>query len=229
MTSKNYPERRRGRALAWCALLVALTAVAQPAPAPAWGLDQLMQQRAQVQSGRASYTEVRKVPSAEITTTSSGVLIYQAPHRLERQTAKPLPERAVVENGRLTLEFETETGQTSRREFALADLPGLSPFFTALRAVLAGDAAALHQGFQLLFEGDENAWRLKLTPRERAAQHVRDILMTGRGAEVLTLELRQKNGDSSRTTLTPEAVELKQPAPEIPPATAPATAPAAGS
>jgi len=180
-----------------------------------------MQQRALVQSERAQYAEVRKVPSADMVTTSSGVLVYLAPNRLERRTLKPLPERSVVENGRLTLEFETESGKTSRRELALADLPGLSPFFTALRAVLAGDAAALDQGFQVLFEGDENAWRLKLTPRAGAAKHVREILMTGRGAEVLTLEMWQKNGDSSRTTLTPETVEMKPTAPQTPPATAP--------
>lgn len=204
-----------------CALLASLTVVAQPtAPATTWGFDQLMQQRAQVERARASYNEVRKVPSAELTTTSSGVLIYQAPNRLERQTPKPFPERTVIENGRMTLEIETESGQISRREFALADLPGLSPFFTALRAVLAGDTTVLRESFHVLFDGDETAWRLTLTPRSSGAQHLRDIRMNGRGAEVLAIEMRQKNGDSSRTILTPETVELKPRAPETPPAPA---------
>jgi outer membrane lipoprotein-sorting protein len=167
---------------------------------------------------------VSKVPSADITSTSSGTLIYQAPNRLERHVPKPLPERAVVENGRMTLEFETDTGQRSRREFALADLPGLSPFFTALRAVLAGDAAALQQDFEVAFEGDEQNWRLKLTPRAGNNRYVRDVTMGGRGDDILTIEVRQKNGDSSRTTLTPESVERKTPAPEETPA-----APANGS
>jgi outer membrane lipoprotein-sorting protein len=202
--------------IAVLALLLTTLAAAQETPPATWGLEQLMQQRAQVKNGRASFVEIRKMLSAETTTTSNGVLIYEAPDRIERRTLKPLVERSVVQGDRLTLDMETASGQHTRREFALADIPGLRPFFTALRATLAGDLAALQRSFEVSFDGDENDWRLKLIPRERADRHVREILVSGRTLEILTIEVVEGNGDSSRTTLNPEAPEPPAPPPATP-------------
>ena len=197
-------------------LLLTTHAAAQETPPATWGLEQLMQQRAQVKGGRAGFVEIRKMPSVETTTTSNGVLIYEAPDRLERQTLTPLAERAVVQGDRLTLEIETASGQRTRREFALSDIPGLRPFFAALRAMLAGDLAALQRSFEVSFDGDENDWRLKLIPRERSDRHVREILVSGRALEILSIEVVERNGDSARTTINPEA-----PQPPAPPSTTP--------
>ncbi len=207
----------------WTALLMGFAAGAFAAPEPSatiWGLELLMQQRATVQSERVSYSEVRKMPSMESTTTSSGVLFYQAPDHLERQTSKPFPERAIIEGGKLTLEIETASGQMRRREFALKDLPGPRPFFIALRAVLSGDLAALRQNFETALEGDEAGWRLKLKPREPADRHIREIVVSGRALEILVIDVRERNGDSSRTTLLPESSEI-QPTPPVTPKAAP--------
>lgn len=196
--------------------VLAIHAAAQDTPPTTWGLEQLMQQRAQVKGGRASFVEIRKMPSVDTTTTSNGVLIYEAPDRLERQTMTPLAERAVVQGDRLTLEIETASGQRTRREFALNDIPGLRPFFAALRAMLAGDLAALQRSFKVTFNGDENDWRLKLIPREQSDRHVREILISGQALEILSIEVVERNGDSARTAINPEA-----PTPPAPPSTTP--------
>ncbi len=197
------------------------TPTATPAP---WGLEQLMQQRAQVQTGRVRFVEVRKMPSMDSTTATNGVLIYQAPDHLERQTSKPFPERVVVHADRLTIETDTASGQRTRREFALKDLPGPRPFFTALRATLSGDLDALRRDFVTTFDGNEDGWRLKLVPRARADQHVREILMSGKTIQILAIDVRERSGDSTHTTMTPELSE-----PEPSPAGIPAPAPTGGS
>lgn len=201
----------RSSSIAVLALLLSAHAAAQETPPTPWNLEQLMRQRTQVKHERASFVETRKVPSVETTTTSNGVLIYEAPDRLERRTSTPPAERAVVQGERLTLEMESASGQRTRREFALSEIPGLRPFFAALRATLAGDLEALKRSFEASFNGDEYDWRLKLVPREASDRHVREIRISGRALEILTIEVVERNGDASRTTITPEAPATPDP------------------
>jgi outer membrane lipoprotein-sorting protein len=208
-----------------CLLFTAGTAAAPetstPTTTPAtWGLEQLMQQRTQVQTARASFVEVRKMPSMDSTTTTNGVLIYRAPDHLERHTSKPFPERVIIQADRLTIETDTASGQRTRREFALTDLPGPRPFFAALRATLSGNLDALRRDFVTTFDGNQDGWRLKLAPRARADQHVRDILISGRAMQVLSIDVRERSGDSAHTTMTPE---LSEPTPAPTENPAPAT------
>lgn len=178
-----------------------------------WTLEQLMQLRAQEKSGSARFVQVRKSAATELSTTTTGTLSYEAPGRLERRTAPPFPETAIVENDRLTITRETLTGQVVRKEFALAELPGLRPFFVALRAVLTGDADTLKSDFKVSLTGSEDKWRLKLVPRGKAGTHVPEILVSGRSGEVLVIEVFEQTGDSTHTALKPEAREPKPPAP----------------
>jgi len=206
----------------WLCVLVGLspasTALADEAAPQAWNLEQLMQQRSHIKSERARFVEVRRTPSADLATTTEGVLIYEAPDRLERQTSTPFPQRAVVQGERMALDIETASGQHVRRDLALADVPGLRLFFAALRALLAGDLAALQQTFEIKFSGTESDWRLTLVPLAKADRHVRDIVITGRAAELLSMDVNERNGDSSRTTLTPEApTPAAPPSPAAPP------------
>jgi hypothetical protein len=194
-------------ALSVLTLLLSLAASAQE-----WTLDELMRQRAQVQSGRAKFTELRQTAGSNSSDKATGVLIYRAPDHLERQTLTPYQETAVVKNDRITLEFEVTQGVMSRREFALAQVPGMRPFFIALRALMAGDAEALQRAFRVEMQGTAADWKMKLLPRDGADQPVRDIQVVGRNDEIRGVDLRQKNGDIMRTTLIPESQELKTPA-----------------
>lgn len=168
-----------------------------------------MHQRAQVQTGRATFVETRKMSGQ--TRRSNGVLTYNAPDRLERETLQPFPERVVVQNERMTMEFETGPGQVSSREFALARVPAMRPFFVAMRSLLSGDVETLQRTFEITTDGNDAAWKIKLVPRERADKQTREILFSGRGKDLYTVELHHKNGDSSQTQLTPVSSELKTP------------------
>lgn len=210
------------RTLLLLALLAPLTAMAQqnapasppnpPAPEP-WSLERLMQQRAQVERERVAFAETRKIPAADTVIKSKGALLYQAPDRLERETWLPSKERTVIEGERVTLETEVSDNQTSQHQFTLSDLPGLRPFFVALRAMLGGKLEILQRDFSVTLEGKETAWRVRLVPRDRNDQYLRDIVLRGRGRDILAIDMRQKNGDSAHTALTPQTVELKTPPP----------------
>jgi outer membrane lipoprotein-sorting protein len=188
------------------ALLVLAAAIARAEEPPAFGLEQLMQNLAQVKSGRARFTEVRRMPTLDLTTQATGVLSFEAPDRLERQVLTPNAERSVVQGESLTLELEIEPGKRTRRELPLKELAALRPYFVALRATLAGDLDTLQRGFQVSFTGTEDAWRLKLVPRDpQFAQRVKEIAMSGRAANLLSIAVREKSGDSTETTLIPES------------------------
>ncbi|HKQ30136.1 MAG TPA: LolA-related protein [Burkholderiales bacterium] len=191
------------------ALLLPLTAAAQPTDLAApWSFERMMQQRTQVQIARADFVEVRKFSSGQ-TQKSSGMLIYRAPGVLERQTATPIIERVVIENDRMTMEMEMNSGHSMRREFPLSRVPAMRPFFVALRSLLSGDTETMQRTFEINVEGDGSAWKIRLVPREKNDEQTRDIVFSGQSNELKTVELRHKNGDSSHTSLTPVAVELK--------------------
>jgi outer membrane lipoprotein-sorting protein len=194
----------------WIIALFLLTPVlpAQSAEPTSWNFGQLMQKRAQVQNARAGFVETRKMSSGE-TLKTSGVLIYRSPGVLERQTERPFPERIVIENDRMTMEMETSPGQIMRREFSLSRIPAMRPFFIGLRSMLAGDAETLQRLFDVTLDGDESAWTIKLVPRENADKQTREIVFSGHGNDLNAVELRQKNGDSSHTTITPVSIEMK--------------------
>jgi outer membrane lipoprotein-sorting protein len=200
----------------WSLLLtLCLPAIAGAQTAdPAWSFEQFMQQRAQVQSGRATFVETRKLSGQ--THQSKGVLTYHAPDRLERETSAPIAERIVIQNDRMRMEFETSPGQMAQREVDLARVPAMRPFFVALRSLLAGDLDTLRRLFDVETSGNDNAWRVKLVPRERTDQQTREIVFGGRGKDLFTVELRHKNGDSSYTTLTPVSSEQKTSAEQAP-------------
>jgi hypothetical protein len=188
------------------ALLLPLTAAAQPAEQATWSFERMMQQRSLVQTARADFIEVRKMSSGQ-TLKSNGVLTYRAPGVLERQTSTPVIERIVIENDRMSMEMEMNAGHVTRREFPLSRVPAMRPFFVALRALLSGDTETIQRMFDVAVEGNEAAWKIKLVPRED--KQTRDIVFGGQGNELRTVELRHKNGDSSHTSLTPVSVELK--------------------
>lgn len=201
------------------AALLATAALAQEEP-PAWSLETLMRDLALVKSGRAHFTEVRKTPSIDMTSHASGTLAYTAPDRLERQTLKPGEQRSLVEGDRLVLEVEIEPGRRTRREFALTELPTLRPFFLALRATLAGDLETLRANFGVNLTGTRTDWRLRLVPREAAlGTRISEIRLGGRGDQVLSISVQERNGDSTHTTLTPVGPEPAGPTGEASPET----------
>jgi hypothetical protein len=182
----------------WLAALAApLAAVAASSADP---LDALMHELAARRHGHVTFTEVQYLAILDRPLESSGELLYEAPDRLEKRTLRPRPETLVLEHGTLSATRGKHT-----RTLELAAWPQLAPLLESLRATLAGDRSALEQVFSVTLDGDATHWTLHLAPREAAAARVvRQVSITGAGADLRTVEILAADGDRSVLTVGPE-------------------------
>lgn len=190
------------------ALLLAATgmgpaAAAAAESAAAWGIEQLMQNLAQVKSARGRFVERKHLAILNAPLDSSGTLIYTAPGRLEKHTRLPKPETLVLEQNKLTIEYK-DRGQ--RRTLALQDYPVVWTFVESIRSTLAGDLQTLHRFYRTGLDGSEDQWRLSLTPADPTMQTVvKEIHIGGSRNRVRTVEIIEAGGDRSVMTITEEA------------------------
>jgi Outer membrane lipoprotein carrier protein LolA-like len=178
----------------------AFEAVAASEPAGNDDLDQLLKLLAQRRHGHVSFTEEQKLAMLERPLHSSGELLYDAPDRLEKRTLKPKPEDLVLDHDQITV----RRGQRTR-VLSLSQYPQAVPFVECLRATLAGDRAALERHFKVQFSGSLEHWTLELEPSETSlARTLAHIRIEGERDAVHTVEIRQRDGDSSVLTIGPE-------------------------
>jgi len=168
----------------------------------AWAFDlpELMGLLAQQKSGEATFTEQRFVRGLDGPLDASGVLSFTAPDRLVRRTVTPRPESMSVEGNTLTL---SRGGRT--RTVTLDSMPELLGMVEAMRGTLSGNAQSLERYFRSTLTGSSSNWALELKPiDERLAAQVRTMRLTGRGGEVLGIEMEFIGGDRSVMNITPE-------------------------
>jgi hypothetical protein len=171
----------------------AATSPAEAQPA----LDELMRLLAARKHGHVSFTEVHVLAMMQRPLESSGELTYDAPDWLEKRTLQPRPETLVLAGGVLTIH---RGGRT--RTLQLAQHPEIAPWAESIRATLAGDRAALERYFHVTFSGSLAHWSLLLVPVDPArADTIATIHITGDGADLRTLEIRQPDGDYSVLTI----------------------------
>ncbi|WP_431276417.1 LolA-related protein [Variovorax ureilyticus] len=181
-------------------MLAALTLALSASPVWAFDLPELMGLLAQRRSGDATFTEQRFVRGLEGPLDASGVLSFTAPDRLLRRTITPRPETMSVEGNTLTL---SRGGRT--RTVALDSMPELLGMVEAMRGTLSGNAQSLQRYFRSTLTGTSNDWALDLQPLdERLAAQVRSMRLTGRGGDVLGIEMEFIGGDRSVMNITPE-------------------------
>ena len=184
-------------------VLLVMLAMAGPAAAADWGVEQLMQELAQVKSARAKFVERRHMTILNAPLESSGTLVYTAPGRLEKHTLAPRQESLVLERDRLTFENKE---RNQRRTFALRDHPLIWAFVESIRSTLAGDLATLNRFYQVTLDGGERQWRLTLKPAEPDMQNVvSEIRIDGSRNRVVTIEIIETQGDRSVMTITADA------------------------
>ena len=181
-------------------VLVAFSCAATAAETPAWGIDQLMQDLAQVKTARAKFTERKYMAMLNAPLDASGTLVYTAPGRLEKYTRLPKPEILVLEQDTLTIEYK-DRGQ--RRTLALQDYPVIWAFVESIRSTLAGDLATLNRLYRASVTGSAEQWRLTLKPLDPKIQAVvREIQIAGSRSRVRTIEVSEAEGDRSVMTIT---------------------------
>jgi hypothetical protein len=183
-------------------LLAVAPLQAEPEPA-AWDVAQLMQGLSRVESARARFTEQKYMSILKEPLTTSGLLEFHAPDKLEKHVLKPFEERYRVADDTLVIE---EPAQGSTRRFVLQRYPAMWAFVEGLRATLAGDVASLQRFYSIKLQGTQEHWRLDLEPSDKAMQEiVRSIQIQGARNQIDTIEILEKNGDRSVMTIVPES------------------------
>ena len=159
----------------------------------AWDLGALMNERATVLEGRATFEETRTVQVMRTPLEISGELVYRAPDYLRKTVFLPVFEEMEVVGKRLYL-----TDGESRRRFHVDQHPALAAVVAAIRGTLSGELSAIEVYFQHFFSGTQASWRLDLTPHSvEVAEHLEKLRIEGEGRQVLKVETRYANGDVS--------------------------------
>lgn len=190
------------RSLLMLLCLAPVVAHAQDEPA-AWGLPQLMQSMAQVQSSQGKFVERKHLAVLDVPLTSSGTLSFQAPGHLEKHTLEPRDESLVLDQGVLTIDNKT---RNIKRTLVLQQYPAVWAFVESIRSTLAGDLPTLERFYKVELKGSPAKWRLKLLPLEqRTREMVREIVLAGNNNRVTSIEMTESNGDHSTMTISGDA------------------------
>ncbi len=172
--------------------------------AAGWDIPQLMQALAGVEQRQARFTETRELSLLQQALTSEGTLSFHRPDTLIKQFDPPQELRYEIDAQRLRI----RRGDGSEETLRLDNAPQLLAYVAALRAVLAGDQEELQRYFALRLEGDAEAWRLQLTPREPGlARQVREVTIRGVEDDIREFTLWQQGGDRITTRLHPAHAE----------------------
>ncbi|RYY89120.1 MAG: outer membrane lipoprotein carrier protein LolA [Comamonadaceae bacterium] len=208
--------RAAGRA--WRSALLALLF----AWAPAWAFDlpELMALLARQKQGEGTFTEQRTVRGLDRPLYASGTLSFVAPDRLTRRTLSPRPESMAVDGNSVTLTRGNRT-----RSMTLDSIPELQGLVEAMRGTLSGNGDVLQRYFRTRLSGGTNSWALDLEPTdERLSAQLASLRLTGRGGEVLGVEMEFRGGDRSVMDIVPQRASGAGavPAPAAPPTGRPA-------
>lgn len=178
--------------------LVAPRGLAQSAAAP-FDLGQLMARFAAVKSASAQFTERRYLRMLKAPLNDSGVLIYMAPDKLEKNTLQPQPETLTIDGDTLTID-----SQGKSQTLSLSAYPQLGGFIEGLRATLAGDIATLQTIYATELTGSLDNWQLVLQPRDPKMQDiVRAIYIAGENNRITRVQTVERDGDRTDMTILP--------------------------
>jgi Outer membrane lipoprotein carrier protein LolA-like len=188
-------RHRMGIGLAACVTLWA--AAPRLAPGAADDLDQLMHLMAARQHGEVDFVEQHFLAVLKRPVESSGIMIYDAPKRLEKRTREPRPETLVLNGDQLTVQRGADT-----RVLDLKAYPAILPLIESMRATLAGESGSLERAFTVEYAGSLAHWMLILVPRDpRVARKVSKVRIEGVRDNLVTVEILESNGDRSLITL----------------------------
>jgi hypothetical protein len=179
-------------------VLAALLAVSPPiVRSSSDDLQELMSLLAARRHGQVDFVEQHFLAVLKRPVESFGVMTYDAPHRLEKRTVEPRPERLVLDGDEITVERKGHT-----HVLELADYPSLLPFIESLRATMAGDLPALERAFNVDFAGNMERWTLTLSPRDsKVSSTVSRVRIDGSRDVLSKVEIFEANGDRSLMTL----------------------------
>jgi hypothetical protein len=161
-------------------LMLTLLSVATVCSASEREADALIARLAKPAPATVEFTEVRFSRLVREPLIVSGELGYSGPDSLDRRVTTPYRENTSIRGESVKVEREGE----KPRSFALKHAPELRGLLTGFSALLAGDADALHQAFNVRVSRSGDKWALSLLPaNNRAQRRLHNIEIIGSGTE----------------------------------------------
>lgn len=141
-----------------------------------------------------SFTEVRFSRLLRAPLIVSGDLGHAGPESLDRRVTTPYREHTAIRGESVKVEREGEKPRT----FALKHAPDLRGLLSGFSAILSGDIEALRKTFDVRLSGDDDAWRLELTPTDtRTRRRLQRIEINGREGEPRCFSMSTADGATS--------------------------------
>jgi hypothetical protein len=153
----------------------------------------------------AQYVEQKHLALLAAPLESRGTLYFAPPGHLLRRVTEPQASSVLIDHKRMRV-----TDRTGSKDIDLSSAPELRDFVTSLARVLAGEREGLAQSWTIDYDSPaDNArkWTLRLAPRAGAPQHaalsrmVHSLELSGEGRAVLSIEVREANGDRTLTRI----------------------------
>ncbi|MFN7572935.1 MAG: LolA-related protein [Betaproteobacteria bacterium] len=183
-------------------LLGSAAAAVVSAQQPPWQLRDLLASVAVRDRAALHFEELTCAPVLDQPLRSEGELRFVAPDRLEKEVRRPRAESLILAGDELILRRGTR-----ERRMALSAVPEAAMLAATLRAALAGDAEGLLRDWQVDLKGSHAQWSVRLMPRNpERAPWLRELRLTGSGAELRRLEIEKSDGVYSSMSLRRVAV-----------------------
>lgn len=123
--------------------------------------------------------------------TVNGEILFTSDGTLSKRIGEPFDENVTISAQRVALQRGKKM-----RHLSLDRRPDIKAFYTGMQALIAGDATALFESFDVTATENENGWSLDLAPKEKKLRKfVARLVISGRGARVLTVRTEQPGGD----------------------------------
>jgi hypothetical protein len=159
-------------------------------------LERLMHYFATSRGLEAEFREEKSLPLLAAPIVSEGVIYFAPPDRMARFAHAPERSSLLVTGDRLRIEDSLGV-----EEIDLAAQPTARQFVSQLLLLFRGDLDALRRDYELSFEGDAQAWQLRLVSRSvRVRQLIREVVMRGRADRLDVMEIHGADGELTRTT-----------------------------
>jgi len=131
--------------------------------------------------------------------TLSGEILFTADGTLSKKVGPPFNESITISARRV--EF-SRMGKTKR--LSLNRRPDIKAFYIGMQALLAGDASALLDSFDVVSTQNADDWSLDLVPREEKLRtFVSRMVIFGRASRVLRVRTEQPGGDWQEMSFDP--------------------------
>ena len=203
------------------------SAAAAPVSSPASGhaagatdaeLSALLARFAKAPGIYAKFREEKHLAMLQAPLVNEGTIHYAPPGRLARHTVRPIASSILIEGGQLQL-----GDADGRQTMELGTNPVARLFVDSFMLLLAGDRAGLERYFAMRFTPAPRqtamaarpaaasveaapssvGWRLALLPRVSPMNKVlTEIALRGDGLAIHEMEVRETNGDWTRTVFS---------------------------